>query len=386
MKSLSGKRARQPPNQPITFGAKVLTKPQSIAKRFNHQFTSVRSHKQSPETRRVITNLRHKHQLNTDFNPFTEAATADAIKQASNSTAAGRDGLTSLHLKHLGPRGISYLTKLYNFSLNNANLPQIWKTAHMIPIPKPGKPHHLSTSYRPISLFSPAVKILARLLLPFINPSTFLLSRTQHGFRLFRSITSALLPLATKTANGFNIKKPPIRTSAVAVDISKALDAVNHTLLLKQVSDSDINSNVVRWLAAYLRGRKASCLYNSSKSPLRIIHSGVPQGSVLSSSLFNLFVSDFPQVASLTESFADDFTVSESSNDLPTITTALCEALGQIESWADSKDLSIAPNKSSITLFTPDPAHGKFHPQVLYKGDVIPLNKYPKILGITWDT
>jgi hypothetical protein len=56
------------------------------------------------------------------------------------------------------------------------------------------------------------------------------------------------------------------------------------------------------------------------------------------------------------------------------------EALGQIESWANSKDLSIAPNKSSITLFTPDPAQGKFHPQVLYKGNVIPLNKCPKIL------
>jgi hypothetical protein len=143
---------------------------------------------------------------------------------------------------------------------------------------------------------------------------------------------------------------------------------------------------VVRWLSAYLRGRKASCLYNSSKSRSRIIHSGVPQGSVLSPSLFNLFVLDFPQVASLTESFAGNLTVGESSNNLPTITAALCEALGQIESWADSKDLSIAPNKSSIILFTPDPAKGKFHPQVLYKGDVIPLNKCPKILSITWDT
>jgi hypothetical protein len=169
---------------------------------------------------------------------------------------------------------------------------------------------------------------------------------------------------------------------AVAVDISKAFDVVNHTILLKQVSSSDINSNVVRWLATYLHGRSASCLYHSSKSLPLIIHSGVPQGSVLSPILF---VTVFPNLASLTESFADDFTVGKFSSNLPTITAALCEALSAIESWADSKDLSIALNKSSVTLFTPDPAQAKFHPQALYMGDVIPLNKNPKIFGVTWD-
>jgi hypothetical protein len=291
----------------------------------------------------VIRNLRDKHQLNPDFNPFTTALTTDVIRQSSNSTAAGPDGLTSLLLKHLGPHGLSYLTSLYNLSINTANLPQIWKTANIIPIPKPGKSLHLSTSYRPISLLSPDIKILERLLLLFVNSPAYPLSSTQHGFRPFRYTTSALLPLATVAANGFDEKKPPTRTGAVAVDISKAFDAVNHTLLLKQVSSSDINSNVVRWLATYLRGRSASCLYHSSKSPPLIIHSGVPQGSVLSPTLFNLFVSDFPNLASLTESFADDFTVGESSSSLPIITAALCETLSLIESWADSKDLSIAP-------------------------------------------
>ena len=166
----------------------------------------------------------------------------------------------------------------------------------------------------------------------------------------------------------------------VALDISKAFDAVDHTLLLQQLSESDINSNVVRWLAAYLRGRSASCLFQSRKSPSMIIHSGVPQGSVLSPSLFNFFISDFPLQASITSSYADDFHVGESSPDLSLLTSALSEDLRQIESWADEKNLSIASNKSSITLFTPDPAQAQF------KGDVIPINKYPKILGITLDT
>jgi hypothetical protein len=72
-----------------------------------------------------LRNLRYKHKLVPEFNPFTNTLTQDAIKLASNSTATGPDGLTSLHLKHLGPRGISYLTKLFNLSVNSANLPSI---------------------------------------------------------------------------------------------------------------------------------------------------------------------------------------------------------------------------------------------------------------------
>jgi hypothetical protein len=114
--------------------------------------------------------LKHKHQIDPNFSPFTDALTLDAIKVAKNSTANDPDGLTTLHLKHLGPKGIYFLTKLFNLSVNHANFPSIWKSDHILPILKSGKPLNLSSSYRPISLLSPAVKILERLLLPFINP------------------------------------------------------------------------------------------------------------------------------------------------------------------------------------------------------------------------
>jgi hypothetical protein len=48
------------------------------------------------------------------------------------------------------------------------------------------------------------------------------------------------------------------------------------------------------------------------------------------------------------------------------------------ELWADRKKLKIAPEKSSIMLFTPDPHQANFHLQVCYKGEVIPLIKNPK--------
>ena len=315
LRCLSGKRPRLPPNQPISFGTKIFSRPNSIAKKFNSQFTSVSTHKQNPNTRRVIRRLRKNHKLDTNFKPFNPISTGEAIKCASNSSAAGPDGITNLHLKHLGLLGVAYLTCLFNLSVCRADIPAIWKSAVIIPILKPGKAADQSSSYRPISLLCPAVKILEKLLLPQVTDS---LSRapSQHGFAPFHSTTTALLPVVTKIAEGFNAIKPPSRSATVAIDISKAFDSVDHTLLLDQISHSTLHSNLVRWLAAYLRGRTASCHYLAAKSPLKIIHTGVPQGSVLSPSLFNYFVSDCPNVAELMTSYADDFTILESSPDL----------------------------------------------------------------------
>jgi hypothetical protein len=205
------------------------------------------------------------HHLDHSFAPFTSALTKQAILRASNSTACGPDGLTTLHIKFLGPIGIAYLTTLYNLSVANANIPTIWKKAVIIPIPKPGKPADQSTGYQPISLLSPAVKVLERLLLPFLTES-LPCAPNQHGYRSFRSTTTALLPIVINIANGMNEPKPASRTAFVALDISKAFDAVDHVLLLEKVSATSLNSNVTWWLAAYLRGRTAVCLFQGATS------------------------------------------------------------------------------------------------------------------------
>ena len=48
--------------------------------------------------------------------------------------------------------------------------------------------------------------------------------------------------------------------------------------------------------------------------------------------------------------------------------------------------MTASAGKSSITLITTDRHQSSFHPQVLLSGTPIPLNKTPKILGITFDT
>jgi hypothetical protein len=205
------------------------------------------------------------------------------------------------------------------------------------------------------------VKILERLLLPLICAG-LPISRTQHGFSTGRSTTTALLPLVTRVANGFNENKPPSRTAAAILDISKAFDAVDLTLLVQKISGSTLHPNLKCWLATYLRGRTGSCIFQSAKSPLMLIHSGMPQGGVLSPDIYNFYVSDFPEVATLTESYADDIDVAESSPDIQTLSTVLTEDLSHAAQWASHKNLVIAPEKSCVVLFTPDCRQTQTHP------------------------
>ena len=52
----------------------------------------------------------------------------------------GPDGLTMLHLRHLGPHGLAFLTELFNLSVAGINIPAIWNNSVLIPILKAGKP------------------------------------------------------------------------------------------------------------------------------------------------------------------------------------------------------------------------------------------------------
>jgi hypothetical protein len=116
-----------------------------------------------------------------------------------------------------------------------------------------------------------------------------------------------------------------------------------------------------------------------------IIHTGVPQDSVLSPSLFNFFFSDFSQVVESTLSYADYFIVSESSSDVDALGRKLTEHFEVISAWAKEKKLRVVPSKSQVILFLPNRHQANYQHQVFIDGTLVPSTKNLKILGITFD-
>ena len=261
----------------------------------------------------------------------------------------------------------------------------IWRSANVIPVPKPGKPANDSNGYRPISLLAPAAKILEGLTLPDFSRS-LIPNNSQHGFRPGRSTVTALLPLATKIATGFNARKPAKRTGLLSIDLSKAFDVVERDKLLSKINGTDLHPNLKRWLAAYLRDRRVRVIYQGSVSSWRKSKLGFPQGSRISPILFIFYEADKQVVAAeLSEAYADDGHVAESSSDVDEIATALNAAADEISAWASLNGMSVSAPKSTVTLFTSWTKQVNHQLPVTMDGTQVPTEKNPKLLGVVFD-
>ena len=114
---------------------------------FCKQYASCKEFRQDKEARNIYKNLKQCIPLDRSYAPFSDSDTVGAIKLSKSSPAAGPNDLTMLHMKHLGPLGIRYATHMFNLSVQAADIPAIWKSAHIIPVLKPGKPPDQGTSY-----------------------------------------------------------------------------------------------------------------------------------------------------------------------------------------------------------------------------------------------
>lgn len=90
-------------------------------------------------------------------------------------------------------------------------------------------------------------------------------------------------------------------------DFKKAFDSVPHQRLLKKISAYGIRGQILNWIRDFLADRKQEVVVRGVRSSLETVTSGVPQGSVLGPTLFNLYVNELPElVQSQIKLFADD--------------------------------------------------------------------------------
>ena len=138
--------------------------------------------------------------------------------------------------------------------------------------------------------------------------------------------------------------------SALFMDLSKAFDTINHDLLIAKLKAYGLSKEALKLMKSYLKNRKQKVQINNKFSSERDVIAGVPQGSIDSPLLFNLFINDltfFIEQCTLSN-FADDYNLSISGEDKELIKSMLSSGFMIVE---DCFFLKLHDFKSGKMLF-----------------------------------
>ena len=102
------------------------------------------------------------------------------------------------------------------------------------------------------------------------------------------------------------------------------------------------------WFHNYLCGRQQYVVINGTKSSLKSIQCGVPQGSVLGPLLFLIYINDLPSSEDFfTILFADDTTFQLSGNNMPSLFEKANTELAKAADWFAANKLTLNIKKPS---------------------------------------
>ena len=246
------------------------------------------------------------------------------------------------------------LLSIFNHVWKTGILPDSWKEAIVIPIPKPGKDSSNPANYRPIALTSCICKTMERMVndrLVWFLEKNKIIATAQSGFRKQRGTLDHLVRFETFIREGF-IKKEHV--VSVFFDLESAYDTTWKYGIMNDLYDFGIRGRLAYFISAFLNERQFRVrVGNTFSNPLEQ-EMGVPQGCVLSVTLFSVKINNIVKsVCPGVECFlyVDDFCICYRSKHMHTIERQLQQVLNNLNKWSNENGFKFSKSKTKCMHF-----------------------------------
>ena len=244
-------------------------------------------------------------------------------------------------------------THIINMSHSQDKVPASLKEAIGIPFLKKQflDPNVLS-NYRPVSN-------LPQLVNQLMDHANNMSDMYQSAYRKHHSTETALWWVTNDIKFAIDSKKDTI---LIRINLSSSFDTIDHSIILSKLElRYGITSVVLEWFRSYLYGRVQRVNIDENLSPLYLLTTGVPQGSVLGPLLFSLYVQPLGGIirehSIHCHYYADDFQLYAHFDlnkiSLESTISRMQDCICNVQSWFLNNKLKMNPDKTLFIAFVP---------------------------------
>ena len=307
--------------------------------------------------------------------------TEAALNRTKINKATGPDNIPPWILRDFSHILSRPLAAIYNSSLREGVLPDLWKTATVVPLPKKHPPTVIEKDIRPISLTPIVAKTFESLVLRWVDAIiTDKIDPKQFGCMKGTGTTDALIELMHKWFQATD--KPETFIRILLLDYTKGFDLINHNILLEKLLNMDIPVHIVRWVAAFLLNRSHRVKVGPHMSDEGSPNGGVPQGTLSGPKSFLVQMNDLQTPCDIVK-YVDDSTIYEicNYNSISNIQDSADVAL----KWSKDNDMRINSSKTKemVISFNKRYDFNSSLPNICIDNEQIERVDQVNILGVT---